>query len=490
MSSLRRKAVSGVLWNTGLNVFRDVLQFGVMLVLVRLLAPEAYGQFGLVTAIIGFLNILSFRVFLEHTLQIRPGGEVDYQMHFTAGAVMQVLLFFCTNLVAVALRRFGTYAQVVPLVHIMSILFLLDLANEFRVKTLEREMDWKRLRFLVGLGVIANSVASVAMAAAGAGVYALLVPTLLVPIPNIIDLFFIQRWRPTWKWDAVAFVPARKYGLTRLMSGLLIWSRQLMESTFLVKIAGFGMYGIYGRALGLAAICCLKVPSLLSESLFPVLTRLDPGSSSSNKASTLVLCSVAWTTFPAAVIFSVLASPVVHTLYGARWLAAIPFLPWAMAAGTVAALAQTGSLLMIANLQQKTSLCIDVIALAGTALALFLLAPRSLTLYLIGTASVQGAAFLLMMAWLYRMRAIDLAGITRSLLPPAVCVGVSYLVLELARTSLGLSREAVGGAMLYGMAFCLLYVFLLRLTSGKQCREVVSFLPGRSYLERWLLLGA
>ena len=49
-SSLARKAVAGVLWNTGLNVFRDVVQFGVMLVLVRLLAPEIYGQFGLVIA--------------------------------------------------------------------------------------------------------------------------------------------------------------------------------------------------------------------------------------------------------------------------------------------------------------------------------------------------------------------------------------------------------------------------------------------------------
>lgn len=63
MSALGRKAVSGVLWNTGLNVFRDFLQFGVMLILVRLIMKEAYGEFGLVTAILGFLSVFSFRAF-------------------------------------------------------------------------------------------------------------------------------------------------------------------------------------------------------------------------------------------------------------------------------------------------------------------------------------------------------------------------------------------------------------------------------------------
>jgi hypothetical protein len=37
--------------------------------------------------------------------------------------------------------------------------------------------------------------------------------------------------------------------------------------------------------------------------------------------------------------------------------------------------------------------------------------------------------------------------------------------------------------------FSVIYVLLIRLTSRQQCREIVSFLPGRSYLERWLVLG-
>ena len=88
-AELAGKARSGVLWVTGLNVFRDVLQFGTMLVLVRLLAPKAYGEFSLISSVMVFFTVFSFRSFLEHTLQLRPGEFVDYQSHFTAGAFMQ-----------------------------------------------------------------------------------------------------------------------------------------------------------------------------------------------------------------------------------------------------------------------------------------------------------------------------------------------------------------------------------------------------------------
>src|SRR5262245_5395180 len=98
--SLGEKAQSAVIWNAGFNVFRDLLQFVVMLVLVRLLAPEAYGQFILVTSIIGFVGIFSFNSFISHSLQVKTDDEANLQQHFTAGAPLQLGLFVVTNVLA------------------------------------------------------------------------------------------------------------------------------------------------------------------------------------------------------------------------------------------------------------------------------------------------------------------------------------------------------------------------------------------------------
>ncbi|HEX6111377.1 MAG TPA: hypothetical protein VFZ10_03655 [Geminicoccaceae bacterium] len=44
--------------------------------MVRLLEPAAYGQFALAGSIIGFVALLSFDSFVEHTLQAHSLGNI------------------------------------------------------------------------------------------------------------------------------------------------------------------------------------------------------------------------------------------------------------------------------------------------------------------------------------------------------------------------------------------------------------------------------
>src|SRR5262245_27031518 len=101
---LAEKARLAVFWTTGFQIFWDLLQFGITLALVRLLPADAYGQFGFVTALIGFLTLYSFREMLGHTLQVRDDQQVHYQDHFTAGLVIQTAMCAITNVVALGLR--------------------------------------------------------------------------------------------------------------------------------------------------------------------------------------------------------------------------------------------------------------------------------------------------------------------------------------------------------------------------------------------------
>src|SRR4029077_868354 len=100
MTVLAQKARLSVAWTTGLNVLRDAVQFVLMLVLVRLLPTEAYGQFGLINTIIGFMMVFSSREFIAHTLLVRDDSAVNYQEQFTAGCYIQGTLFLIANAAA------------------------------------------------------------------------------------------------------------------------------------------------------------------------------------------------------------------------------------------------------------------------------------------------------------------------------------------------------------------------------------------------------
>ena len=162
-NSLAEKAKLSVIWNTGFNLFRDALQFCVMLVLVRLLDPEAYGQFGMATSIIGFISVFAFQNFVAYTMQLRRDDDVNYQLHFTAGLFIQFTLFIITNIIAFCLKYYQDYSSISNLIHVLSITFIIEWPTELNIRMLERELDWKRRRVLHALGLIISSIIAIVM---------------------------------------------------------------------------------------------------------------------------------------------------------------------------------------------------------------------------------------------------------------------------------------------------------------------------------------
>ncbi len=483
----RDKVIAAVAWTAAFGVFRDLLQFVTMMVLVRLVAPEAYGQAAVAHGVIGFLGVFSFTTLVSHALQARSDRQVDFQQHFTFGALLQPLWFAATNLLAVALRGSDTYGSTAPLLHVLSIGFLLDWPAELRRKMIEREMDWRRLRLLHAIGLVVAAVLAVAMALAGQGVYALVVPGLAASLPFVWDLFGPLGWRPTWKRPTAQFRPALRFGATRAASGVSTQGRQLLETAGLAPLVGFESLAFFGRAVGLANLFCVRAASQLMQALYPVLTRIEEGSPRYQRASALVLRAAAWVVLPVATVFAALARPVVELVYGSRWSAVVPLLPWVMAAGAAGALAQVGYQLLLAHNRERRCLTLDILALGGTLAGLALVAAHGLLPYIALAGLVQLASLVLALVWLGRLGAATAAGISVALMPSLAAVAAGAAV---CRALFGpLAEISRGGAFLWAGSFGALYLVVLRFAFRGPLAELVGYLPFGDRLAPLLLLG-
>jgi len=470
--ALSEKARSGVLWVTGLNAFRDLLQFGTMLVLVRLLAPKAYGEFSLISSVMVFFTVFSFRSFLEHTLQLRPGEAVDYQSHFTAGCLMQFGMCALVNMAAVVLRVFPKYSEIAPILHLTSIFFLLDWASELRVKMLERELNWKRLRTLQAAGIVGTSSAAIVLAKLGFGVYALVLPGMMATLPFIWDLFFRFGWRPDWTWNPASYRAAWSYGWTRIMAGMLTTARPVIEAAVIVQLTGFSQLGFMSRAVGLSVLCCQKMPSVLTMTLYPVLTRMARKSEAFERANGLVLRLVGWMAIPCAILFSLVAHPVVRLVYGSKWDAAIPLLPYALAGGTAGALYQAATMLMLADVQHRGCAVAEFLTLGSLVICLFAVLPHGIAPYLGAVAAVQGIVLLWMLWSLRKTGALSRRAIVRGLAAPLtagmaawlVCMAMPPATSPLPVAGVIVLFGAVYGTVLWGMC-------------PNEMRELAAYIP-------------
>jgi O-antigen/teichoic acid export membrane protein len=486
--ALAQKARLALFWTGGFQIFWDLLQFGVMLALVRLLPADAYGQFGFVSTLVGFLTLYSFREMLGHTLIVRDEAGVRYQAHFTAGAVIQLAMCAIANLLAFALRWMPDYAPAAPALHLMSIIFLLDLPSELRVKMLERLLDWRRLRLLHALGLVLSAALSIALALSGWGVLALIVPLFLVPMPFIYDLFVREGWRPTWQWSWAAYRPAWRFGSARMLAVSFVTGAGLLESSWLVRTMGFAAFGIFGRAVGLAQRSCQRIGGIVATSVYPVLTRVETGSDQYRRASALFLRSVAWVVVPIACATSVLAGDVVSLLYGGRWLGVVPLLPWAMFGGALAAVVHTSYTLLLAHQRQDRCLRADVWRCVGTVVMLAAALPFGVRGYLAGLVVVHAVSLALVLRWLSADRAVTPAGVRDALLPACVAGGGASAVLIGLRAYGGEQATGLLPMLALGALFAGLYMLILRLVFRSQLQDLVAYLPERDRLHRWLRL--
>jgi O-antigen/teichoic acid export membrane protein len=392
------------------------------------------------------------------------------------------------NLAAGVMWLVPGYRPAAPLMHVMSVLFPLDLASELRVKMLERALDWQRLRLLHALGLVASAGMSIAMALTGWGAWSLLVPTLLVPLPFTIDLFGYAGFRPAWTWNRARYAPAWRFGLTRISSASLVSASQALESAVLVRQSGFGALGLYSRANGLANLACQKLAAVLTHALYPVLTRIEPGSDRYRRVSALMLRCVGWTVVPAVVLISVVADRVVRWLYGAQWVGAVPLVPWALAAVGFAAMTQTAYSLLLAYQEQRRCAIADALRLVGICAGLALLLPFGLRAYLAGVALTQLITLVLCTVWLYRLKAVEGRGLSDALLPPAVSAAIALLGAEATARGFGIPRDVAWMALAYIAVFSLVYVATLRVVFRAQLDDVLMYLPHSGPLMRALRL--
>lgn len=486
--SLRQSAQQAVLWSAGLNLFRDVLQFAQMLVMVRLLDPAIYGMAGMTTTIINFIGIVSFQHIVPHVLQIRDDSKVNYHQHFTAGLAINALLFVAANLIALGLGFIEQYSQLQPLVHVLSLTYLLSVPIELRAKMLERAHNWSRLRVLQMAGIVISITSGIGMALAGAGVFALIVPGLLGSSIFLFDLFVSSKWRPRWQWDYPSYREALHFGINRAGANALNSGRGLLQTSLISHHFQFQTLGLFGRAEGLANMFCTRVSQEVVNALYPVITRTEARSERFQRISGLVLQAVAWVVFPIAAFFSLEAENIVRVVYGTKWLSVVPLLPWVMALGVTISMGSAAYRLLLANNQSRLCLRSDVMSFAMATAAMVVLIPQGLIPYLIGATIVGvavGAILILMLIW---TKAIQPSRLFAALAPPTIAAIAGCSVSWAAKTLLPDYLPPALQVIPTGFLFAATYVVVLRTLFHKNLTEIIEYMPGGKRVSRFLLL--
>ena len=312
-----------------------LLRLGSTVVLARLLTPEAYGLVAMVAVLTGFISLFKSLGLATATIQAPRLTHAELNGLFWINAGLGCAAMIVTIALGPVMAWFYDEPRITSLTLGLSVTFLLAGLAVQPAALLRR-----RLRFGTSVAIEVGSVAAgaaaaIALAASGAGPWALVGGVIATEAMNLTLVWAVAGWKPTRPafGAKVGNLVALGRDLTQF-NILNYWARNL--DNFLIGwYWGAAALGTYGRAYQLLLLPLQHVTTPLAPVAFAAPTRLhdDEGRLSRGLRSNTEKVAIAC--MPLTTFFFFSARQVVELLLGPRWLNVAPIFTSLAAAGLV-----------------------------------------------------------------------------------------------------------------------------------------------------------
>lgn len=431
--ALDTKIMRGSAWHTLSFGSSQILSVLAMLVLVRLLEPEAFGLFALAW---------TFLAALESIQGSGLGAALIYRRHGVEQAAASALVF----LPAAGLALYGASFAAAPLlarvfhspdltdvVRIMAVLLVVRALGVVPGAILERNIDFRsRAKAELSAAFVQVST-SLTLAFTGFGVWSLVFGHIAAGAVGVSLLWLFVPWRPKpadASWRTLRELV--RYG--RFVAGARVVNllNNTLDTLAVGRLLGPVLLGFYTVTHRLANLPNAVIAQVVGRVMFSAYSTLQDDLPAFRRAYVQNLQRIALLALPVSVVLVVAAEPVVLALLGERWLVVVTPLRLLALWGLVKSFAGAGGAVWNAAGKPHVDLIFQVLHVLLIVPAVVLLTGRfeltGAALAMLAVDATTGIPGIAVTMRLLRLRARELG---RALARPALCSGLLGATLTL-----------------------------------------------------------
>ena len=463
-AGLARQAARAVGWGAAGSVVKLGLQFGLQIVLARLLGPEQYGLFAIGVLVVSLASFLSDFGMAYGLIQKPQVSEDDLRCVFTWQVVIGLGVALAVALGAGSIAQAFGEPRAAGVVAALAPVCLLNAMAAPSLNLLKRRLDFRRLQLAQLGGYAAGYLAcGLPLAWALGDVRALVVAWLVQSAVTLAGLYRAVRHplRPLWNTPDRPVMLST--GLTVMATNLLNWLLQNVDRAVVAQRYAARSVGGYSAAFNLVYTPTTTLLGVLQPVLHAAGGRLERQDGEPlARVYRAVLLGVSVLLAPLYAAAAVLAGPIIALLYGPAWqeaasllapfaLAMPAFLVWGLSTPVLWAAGRARQefrsqlpVLLLWLLVCAAASRGPVIGVAWSVAGLFIVRAATMVVQVARALAMPGAA----------LRAVLLPGLVA-----AAAVALTCLALSSAARALGLSEAALAvPALLLGWAGGLLPV--------------------------------
>jgi len=324
--SLRHHTIKGVAWNTLGRISNQVLQFGLSVILMRLLQPADYGLLAMAWVVIGFAGIFNEFGFGSAIVQRQ---DIDAQhlssvfwINIAIGAGFTLLFFMTAGWMA----DFFHTAGLKPVMQWLSFSFLIGGLGIVPGALLQKQMRFDLINQISVATTFLSGCIGVYMAYRGYGVMSLVAQSLSNSLIGLPLMFIASRWKPrlVLSWKHVR----QLFSFSAYLTGFNVinyWARR-SDDLLIGKFMGSTSLGIYSRAYALMLLPISQVISMVSGVMFPALSSIQHDKQRIKSIYIRVIQVIAFFSFPMMLGLVATADHFMLGIFGSKWAGVIPLI--------------------------------------------------------------------------------------------------------------------------------------------------------------------
>lgn len=317
--TLKTEVVRGLKWTAGAKFGGQLITWGITIFVMRLLAPADYGLLAMATVFITLLAMFAEIGLGPALVQVREIGTTKLRQAFGIVLLLNLALCLLLNLLAAPIAAFYAEPRLDAVVRVLSLQFLLTPFYVLPDVVLQRRLEFRQ-RSLIELGAaIGGSVATLALALAHWGVWALVLGNLVSIAWRAVAVNLVAPFRhwPSFSWQGMR-------GLLffggNVAGSRLLWFVFTQADTVIVgRLLGGQVLGFYSVAMHLASLPVQRMSAILNQVAFPAFSRFqhDPDLIAAQLRKAFGLMSLI--SFPILWGMSSTAREIVLVLLGPGW---------------------------------------------------------------------------------------------------------------------------------------------------------------------------
>lgn len=323
--SLKSRTLKAALWNFSGNGAGMAVQFGIGVILARLLTPADFGLLGMILVFVALTNSFvegGFGFALVHNKTATRLDETSVLIwNFGVAVVGYSVLWVAAPFVA----SFYNQPILSDLLRVVALRLLIGALGIVQQSVLARGLNFKKIPMVSLAGTAMGGFVAIFLAWKGYGVWALVWQALVGTFCSTFLFWIVGQWIPVWGFSWKAIQKMGSYGYKMVASGLVTNFFENLNNILIGRFYTPADLGFYTRAQNLATMTSGALSNSLSGVLFRSLVQANSDPELFRRAFYRALEAMVAILAPGLIFLALYAAPVFRILFGERWLPAVPF---------------------------------------------------------------------------------------------------------------------------------------------------------------------